>query len=51
MSLGEPDLRKELASRGVEVELKENEKKQIQLEVLNAADVQQIYARLGIEAE
>jgi hypothetical protein len=51
MAMGNPDLRKELASRGVEVELKENEKKSLQLQVLTASDVQQIYARLGIEAE
>jgi hypothetical protein len=51
MSLGNPDLRKELASRGTEIELKENEKKRIQLPVVTAADVQQIMARLGIEGE
>ena len=47
--LQNPDLRKQLESLGVEVELKENEKKQLQLPLISAQDMQQIYARLGIE--
>lgn len=47
--LQNPDLRKQLESLGAEVELKENEKKQLQLPLISAQDMQQIYAGLGIE--
>jgi protocatechuate 3,4-dioxygenase beta subunit len=49
--LQNPEVLKELASRGVDVDLQENDKKQIQLQVLPAADLQQLLARLGIEEE
>lgn len=47
--LQNPDLLKELEAKGTEVELKQNEKKQIQLPLISEADMQQIYGRLGIE--
>jgi hypothetical protein len=46
-----PDFLKQLESKGVEVELKENGKKQIQLTLIPAADTQQILAQLGIDAQ
>jgi hypothetical protein len=46
-----PDFLKQLESKGVEVELKENDKKQIQLTLIPAADTQQILAQLGIDAQ
>jgi len=49
--LQNPDLLKELASKGVDVDLKENDKKQIQLAVIPASELQQIMARLGIESQ
>ncbi len=49
--LENPDLLKELASRGVDVEVKENDKKQIQVPLISAVDLQQITARLGIESQ
>jgi len=49
--LQNPDLLKELASKGVDVDLKENDKKQIQLAVIPASESQQIMARLGIESQ
>ena len=47
--LQNPDVLKEMQSKGTEVELKENDKKQIQLPLITAGDMQQIYAKLGIE--
>jgi hypothetical protein len=44
-----PDFLKQLESKGVEVDVKENEKKQIQLPLITEDEMQQIYARLGIE--
>ncbi len=49
--LQNPEVLKELASRGVDVDLQENDKKQIQIQVLPAADLQQLLARLGVEEE
>ena len=49
--LQNPDLLKELASKGTDVDLKENDKKQIQLVVIPASELQQITARLGIESQ
>ena len=46
-----PNLLKELESKGTEVEVNENDKKQIQLPVISAEDMQQIYSRLGIESQ
>lgn len=51
MSMQNPDVQKEFASRGVEVELKENDKKQIQLPLIPADDVQRLFSQLGIEAQ
>ena len=39
----------ELQSKGVEIEVKENDKKQIQLPLITEDEMQQIYTRLGIE--
>ena len=49
--LQNPDLLKELASKGTDVDLKENDKKQIQLVIIPASELQQITARLGIESQ
>jgi hypothetical protein len=48
--LQNPDLLKELEPKGTEIELKQNDKKQIQLPLISDGDMQQIYARLGLEA-
>lgn len=47
--LQNPDVLKELESKGTDVDLKENDKKQIQLPLISTGDMQQIYAKLGIE--
>jgi hypothetical protein len=47
----DPDMAKELAALGTDVELKENDKRQIQLPVISSAEVRQIMARLGVESE
>lgn len=44
-----PDVLKQLESKGVEIDVKENEQKQIQLPLITEDEMQQIYARLGIE--
>jgi len=44
-----PDVQKQLEGKGTEVELKENDKKQIQLPIITSDDMQQILARLGLE--
>lgn len=46
-----PDFLKQIESKGVEVELKENDKKQVQLTLTPAADTQKILAQLGIEGQ
>jgi len=46
-----PDFLKQLASKRVEVEVKENDKKQITLTLVPAADTQQMLAQLGIEGQ
>ena len=46
-----PDFLKQLEPKGVEVEVKENDKKQVQLTLIPAADVQQILVQLGIEGQ
>jgi hypothetical protein len=48
--LQNPDVLKELQSKGTDVELKENDRKQIQLPLISIGDMQQIYTKLGIEA-
>lgn len=48
--LQNPEVLKQFESRGTEVELKENDRKQIQLPLISAEDVQQIFARLGIDS-
>jgi len=47
----DPQVLKQLESRGTEVELKENDHKQIQLPVISSDDLQEILARLGIESQ
>lgn len=49
--LDNPDFLKQIESKGVEVELKENDKKQIQLTLIPATDTQRILAQLGIEGQ
>jgi hypothetical protein len=46
-----PDFVKQIESKGVEVELKENDKKQVQLTLIPSADTQKILAQLGIEGQ
>jgi hypothetical protein len=46
-----PDFLKQLASKGVDVEVKENEKKQLTLTLVPAADTQRMLAQLGIEGQ
>ncbi len=46
--LQNPEVLKQLESRGTEVELKENDRKQIQLPIVSADDMDQIFARLGL---
>ena len=50
MQLQNPDLLKQLQSLGQPVELKENEKKQISLERIPAADLHRVFAALGIDS-
>jgi hypothetical protein len=45
------DVLKQLEPKGTDVELKQNDKKQIQLPLISGDDMQQIYARLGIEVQ
>lgn len=44
-----PDFLKQIESKGVEVELRENDKKQVQLTLIPAADTQRVLTQLGIE--
>ena len=46
-----PAVRKQFESRAAEIELNENDKKQIQLSVISSADTQQMLASLGIESQ
>jgi hypothetical protein len=46
-----PEVLKQLESRGTEIELKENDKKQIQVPLISADELQQVFAKLGIEAQ
>ena len=48
--LQNPDVLKQLEGKGVDVDLKANDQKQIQLPLITEDDMHQIYARLGIEA-
>lgn len=48
--LENPDVLKQLESRGTEVEVKENDRKQIELPLISSEDVQQIFAQLGIDS-
>ncbi len=48
--LQNPEVLKQLESRGTDVELKENDRKQVQLPLISADDVQQVFARLGIDS-
>jgi len=49
--LQDPDVLKQLESKATEVEIKENDRKQIQLPLISSADLQQIFARLGIDSQ
>jgi hypothetical protein len=51
MLLQNPDFTKILAASGMELELKENDKKQVQIPLTPAADVQRILVNLGIDGE
>jgi hypothetical protein len=47
--LQNPNVLKELQSKGTEVDLKENDRKQIELPLITAEQMQEIYTKLGIE--
>ena len=47
-ALQNPDVLKQLESKGVEVELKENDKKQVPLTPIPANDMRELFGRLGI---
>jgi hypothetical protein len=47
--LQNPEVLKQLEPKGTEVDLKQNDKKQVQLPLITDEDMQQIYGRLGIE--
>jgi hypothetical protein len=49
--LQNPELQNQLLGMGTEVEVKENEKKQIQLTPISSSDLQTVFARLGIDAQ
>ena len=49
--LENPDLLKEFTSRGIEVELKEHERKQLDVPMITPGDVRQILTQLGLENE
>jgi len=44
-----PDVMRELQSRGAELEVRENDKKQIQVPLIPAEELQQVLAKLGLE--
>ena len=53
MNTGElqnPAVLRELEGKGSDVEVKENDKKQLQLKLISADDLQQIFAKLGIDS-
>ncbi len=47
--LQNPDVLKQLEGKGVDVEVKENDKKQIQLPLVSEEAMRQIYSKLGID--
>jgi len=50
-SLSNPQVLQALESKGTEVEVKENDKKDIQLKIIPSDDLRQILAKLGIDQE
>ena len=46
-----PEVLKQLEQKGTDVEVKENDKKQIQLPLISADDFQQLLARAGLTPE
>jgi Carboxypeptidase regulatory-like domain len=48
--LQDPDVLRQLENRATDVEVKENDLKQIQLAIISSDDLQQIFARLGIDS-
>jgi len=50
-ALQNPDMLKQLESKGSLFEVKENEKKQVQLPLILSDDIAQIYARVGIDPQ
>jgi hypothetical protein len=51
LSLDNPQVLDALQSRGIEVEVKENDKKDIQLKIIPSDDFQQVLTKLGIDQE
>ena len=47
--LENPELLKQLENRGTEIELKENDRKSIQLPLISSDDLAQLFAQLGID--
>lgn len=48
--LQDPDVLKQLESRATEVEIRENDHRQVQLPLISSEDLQQILVRLGIDS-
>ena len=46
-----PDFLKQLESKGVEVDLKPNDKQPLQLTLIPAADTERILAQLGLDVQ
>ncbi len=49
LTLNNPQVLEALSGKGTDVEVKENDKKQIQLKIISADDFHQILAKLGID--
>jgi hypothetical protein len=49
--LQNPEALKQLEQKGTDVEVKENERKQIQLSLISSDELQQLFARAGITTE
>ena len=51
IALSNPQVLEALQGKGTEVEVKENDKKDIQLKIIPSDDFQQVLAKLGIDQE
>jgi hypothetical protein len=46
-----PDVLKQLESKGIALELSENDRKQVQLPLIPSSETQQLFARMGIDSQ